>query len=44
MQYEIVQTEPDLGNVPPTVTGGFGSSNGGTLGTSNVQKYVRITE
>ena len=42
MQYEVVQTEPDLGNVPPTVTGGFGSSNGGALGTINIQKFKKI--
>jgi len=42
MQYEIVQTEADIGNVPPTITGGFGSSNGGGLGLINIQKYKRI--
>lgn len=44
MQYEVVQTQPDIGNVPPTASKGFGSSNNGSLGTSNVQKYFRIKE
>lgn len=42
MTYEIVQTEPAIGAVPPTAAGGFGSTNGGALGTLNVQKYVRV--
>jgi hypothetical protein len=42
MKYEVVQTEPDLGNAPPTPEGGFGSSNGGQLGDANVQKYLKI--
>lgn len=42
MQYEIVQTSPSIGATPPTPQGGFGSTNGGTLGTSNVQVYQRI--
>lgn len=41
MQYEVVQTEPSIGAVPPTAAGGFGSTNGGGLGMLNVQKYVR---
>ena len=41
MKYEVVQTNPPLG-VPPTATGGFGSTNGGALGTINVQNYVRL--
>ncbi len=40
MQYEVVQTNPPAG-VAPTPTGGFGSTNGGALGTINVQNYVR---
>jgi hypothetical protein len=40
--YEVVQTSGTQ-NVPPTPTDGFGSSNGGTLGVSNVQKFIRIT-
>ena len=43
MKYEVVQTEPDIGNVPPTPAEGFGSSNGGTLGTINIQKYYRLS-
>lgn len=41
MQYEVVQTSPDIGAVPPTAAGGFGSTNAGALGTWNVQVYVR---
>ncbi len=41
MKYEIVQTSPDIGATPPTPAGGFGSTNGGLLGTVNVQTYVR---
>lgn len=41
MKYEIVQTNPPAG-VAPTPDGGFGSTNGGALGTSNVQTYVRV--
>ena len=41
MKYEIVQTTPAIGAVPPTPAAGFGSTNGGTLGTLNVQTYVR---
>lgn len=39
--YEVVQTSGTQ-NVPPTATAGFGSSNGGTLGTINIQKFVRV--
>jgi len=39
--YEVVQTSGTQ-NIPPTVDGGFGSSNGGTLGDSNIQKFIRI--
>lgn len=42
LTYEVVQTEPDLGNVAPTATLGFGSSNGGSLGTLNVQTFEEI--
>lgn len=42
MKYEIAQTTPDIGAVPPTPAGGFGSTNGGVLGTANVQTYIRI--
>lgn len=42
MKYEIAQTQPDIGAVPPTPQGGFGSTNGGALGTLNVQTYLRI--
>ncbi len=44
MSYEIVQTSPDIGAIPPTPAGGFGSTSGGVLGTTNVQKYRRLVE
>ncbi len=44
MKYEVVQTEPSIGATPPTVAGGFGSSNGGALGTTNVQTFIKIEE
>ena len=40
--YEVVQTSGTQ-NVPPTPEAGFGSSNGGAFGTTNVQKFIRIT-
>ena len=39
--YEVAQTSGTQ-NVPPTPAGGFGSTNGGTLGAMNIQKYVRV--
>lgn len=39
--YEVVQTSGTQ-NVPPTPSDGFGSSNGGTLGDSNIQKFIRL--
>jgi hypothetical protein len=42
MNYEIVQTSPDIGAVPPTAQRGFGSTNAGALGMLNVQTYERI--
>jgi hypothetical protein len=42
MQYEIVQTSPDIGATPPTAAEGFGSTNGGALGVLNVQVYKRL--
>jgi hypothetical protein len=39
--YEVAQTSGTQ-NVPPTPEGGFGSTNGGTLGAMNIQKYIRI--
>lgn len=41
MEYEVVQTTPDIGVAPPTAEEGFGSTGGGAFGTMNVQKYVR---
>jgi hypothetical protein len=41
MYYEIVQTEPAIGATPPTPADGFGSTNGGALGTINIQKYLK---
>lgn len=42
MQYEVVQTEPNLGFAPPTPTGGFGSTAGGAFGNLNIQKYKKL--
>ncbi len=42
MRYEIVQTSPDIGATPPTPADGFGSSNGGALGTINIQTYREL--
>lgn len=39
--YEVVQTSGTQ-NIPPTPVTGFGSSNGGTLGDTNIQKFVRL--
>lgn len=39
--YEVAQTTGTQ-NVPATPAGGFGSTNGGTLGVMNVQKYTRL--
>lgn len=39
--YEVVQTS-GTENTPPTPEEGFGSTNGGTLGDSNIQKYIRL--
>ncbi len=44
MKYEVVQTEPDLGNSPPTPENGFGSSNNGELGETNIQKFIKYEE
>lgn len=42
MTYEVVQTDPDIGAIAPTAIGGFGSSNGGSLGTTNIQTFQEI--
>ncbi|GEM_PF-1011379 len=42
MQYEIAQTQPDIGVTKPTPEGGFGSTANGAIGTANVQNYVKI--
>jgi hypothetical protein len=39
--YEVVQTSGTQ-NIPPTAEAGFGSTNGGAFGTTNIQKYVRL--
>lgn len=44
MKYEVVQTSPSIGATAPTQEGGFGSSNGGALLTTNVQTFLRLTE
>lgn len=41
--YEVVQTS-GTANVPPTPETGFGSSNGGAFGTTNIQKFIRIAQ
>ena len=42
MQYEVVQTTPDIQSTPPTAVDGFGSTNGGALGTINIQTFVKL--
>ncbi|MEM6263790.1 MAG: hypothetical protein AAGI38_14855 [Bacteroidota bacterium] len=42
MKYEVVQTVPDFMQIPPTVAGGFGSTNMGANMMDNVQTFVRI--
>ncbi len=39
--YEVVQTSGTQ-NIPPTPETGFGSSNGGAFGDTNIQKFVRM--
>jgi hypothetical protein len=39
--YEVVQTSGTQ-NIPPTAEAGFGSSNGGAFGDTNIQKFVRM--
>lgn len=42
MTYEVVQTEPDYGFVPPTPESGFGTTSGPNIEPGvNVQVYVR---
>lgn len=41
MTYEVVQTQPSIQATPPTAKDGFGSSNGGALGKTNIQKFVK---
>ncbi len=41
LQYEVVLTSGTQ-NVAPTPEDGFGSTNGGAFGNTNVQKYIRI--
>ncbi len=43
MKYEVVQTEPPAGTAP-TAAAGFGSTNGGAIGTINVQKFLKIVK
>lgn len=42
MQYEVAQTTPSIGATPPTAEAGFGSTSGGQLGSTNIQKFVKI--
>ena len=41
LKLEAVQTVPDIGATPPTVTAGFGSTSGGAFGTTNIQVYLK---
>ena len=41
MNYEVVQTDPPAGT-SATPEAGFGSTSGGVLGETNVQKYIRL--
>lgn len=43
MWYEVAQVDPAIpGVTPPTAGAGFGSTSGGALGTTNIQKYYWI--
>lgn len=46
MQYEVVQTEPDIGALAPTVEGGFGSTvvQGTATGAYWIQNYDRVPD
>jgi len=45
MQYEVIQTSPDIGAVAPTVAGGFGSTLvGGTATSLWIQNYDRVAD
>lgn len=41
MKYEVVLVNGT--NTPPTPATGFGSTNGGAFGTTNVQRYIRLS-
>lgn len=43
MKYEVVLLT-GTSNVAPTPALGFGSTNGGALGTINIQRYIRLSE
>lgn len=44
MKYELVQTTPSINATPPTIAAGFGSTNGGKLGTMNIQTFVQVVK
>lgn len=44
MKYEVVQTTPSINATPPTIAAGFGSTNGGKLGTMNIQTFVQVVK
>ena len=44
MQYEVAQTEPNIGATAPTAAAGFGSTSGGALGDWNIQTFVKFAE
>jgi hypothetical protein len=41
MKYEVVLVNGT--NTPPTPATGFGSTNGGAFGTTNIQRYIRLS-
>lgn len=42
MTFELVQTQPNIGFTPPTPENGFGSTNEGNLGTTNISRFQRV--
>jgi len=42
MTFELVQTTPNIGFTPPTAGDGFGSTNNGDLGTTNISRFQRV--
>jgi len=42
LTFEMVQTMPNIGFTPPTTEFGFGSTNDGNLGTTNISRFQRV--